>query len=159
MKKIILWAVLFMVTASYQLNACTTAVISGKATLDGRPLLWKHRDADDFNNKIVFENGPRFSYLALINSADPDRHAWAGTNSTGFAIMNSASYNIKPKDDTTKIADLEGYIMKLALGLCVTINDFANMLDTLPRPWGVSANFGIIDAEGGAGYFEVNNYS
>jgi hypothetical protein len=49
--------------------------------------------------------------------------------------------------------------MKLALGSCATITDFAQMLDTLPKPWGVSANFGIIDAKGGAGYFEVNNFS
>lgn len=142
-----------------QVFACTTAIISGRATPDGRPLLWKHRDADDFNNKVVFEVGPRFKYLALINSNDPERHAWAGTNSAGFAIMNSASYNIKPKTDSTKVEDLEGYIMKLALGSCATITDFAQMLDTLPKPWGVSANFGVIDAKGGAGYFEVNNFS
>lgn len=144
--------------AGYHSNACTTAIISGKSTPDGRPLLWKHRDSDNFNNKVVFEVGPRFKYLALVNSNDPDRHAWAGTNSAGFAIMNSASYNIKPRTDSTKIEDLEGYIMKLALGRCATITDFAQMLDTMPKPWGISANFGIIDAKGGAGYFEVNNF-
>ena len=138
---------------------CTTAIISGKATPDGRPLLWKHRDSDEFNNKVVFEVGPRFRYLALINSNDPEHHAWAGTNSAGFAIMNSASYNIKPKTDSTKVEDREGYIMKLALGRCATISDFAQLLDTLPRPWGISANFGVIDAKGGAGYFEVNNFN
>lgn len=142
-----------------QALTCTTAIISGKATPDGRPLLWKHRDANDFNNKVIFEVGPRFKYLALINSSDPEHHAWAGTNSAGFAIMNSASYNIKPKSDSTKVEDMEGYIMKLALGRCATITDFAQMLDTLPKPWGISANFGIIDAKGGAGYFEVNNFS
>jgi hypothetical protein len=139
--------------------ACTTAIISGKVTPDGRPLLWKHRDADNFNNKVVYEVGPRFKYLALINSDDPERHVWAGTNSAGFSIMNSASYNIKPDTDSTIKQDLEGLIMKLALGSCATITDFAQMLDTLPKPWGVSANFGIIDAKGGAGYFEVNNFS
>jgi len=139
--------------------ACTTAIISGKVTPDGRPLLWKHRDADNFNNKVVYEVGPRFKYLALINSDDPERHVWAGTNSAGFSIMNSASYNIKPDTDSTIKQDLEGLIMKLALGSCATITDFAQMLDTLPKPWGVSANFGIIDAKGGAGYFEVKNFS
>lgn len=152
----LLLALILLVAQAF---ACTTAIISGKATPDGRPLLWKHRDADDFNNKVVFEVGPRFKYLALINSSDPERHAWAGTNNAGFAIMNSASYNIKPKTDSSKVEDLEGYIMKLALGSCATITDFAQMLDTLPKPWGVSANFGVIDAKGGAGYFEVNNFS
>ena len=28
------------------LSACTSAVISGKVTPDGRPLLWKNRDTD-----------------------------------------------------------------------------------------------------------------
>ena len=26
---------------------CTSAVVSGRVTPDGRPLLWKHRDASD----------------------------------------------------------------------------------------------------------------
>ncbi|HPV57135.1 MAG TPA: hypothetical protein PKW61_08420 [Tenuifilaceae bacterium] len=72
--------------------------------------------------------------------------------------MNSASYNIIPENDKSTVKDLEGYIMKLALANCSTIKDFANMLDTLPKPWGISANFGIIDAQGGAGYYEANNF-
>ena len=32
---------------------CTSAVVSGRVTPDGRPLLWKHRDASDLNNRIV----------------------------------------------------------------------------------------------------------
>ncbi len=151
--------VLLVLLTAGEVFACTTAIISGKVTPDGRPLLWKHRDSDQFNNKVVYEVGPRFRYLALINSNDPEHHAWAGTNSAGFAIMNSASYNIKPKSDSARVEDLEGLIMKLALGRCATISDFAQMLDTLPKPWGVSANFGIIDAKGGAGFFEVNNYT
>ena len=27
--------------------ACTSAVITGKVTTDGRPLLWKHRDTGE----------------------------------------------------------------------------------------------------------------
>ena len=32
--------------------ACTSAVVSGKATPDGRPLLWKHRDTDFLKNHV-----------------------------------------------------------------------------------------------------------
>ncbi|MGE0077444.1 MAG: hypothetical protein AB7S48_06265 [Bacteroidales bacterium] len=138
--------------------ACTTAVISGKATPDGRPILWKHRDTESFNNKIIYEKGTKYNYLGLINSDDTLHQVWAGTNNVGFSIMNSASYNLIPETDSTAIKDLEGFIMKLALGNCATISDFANLLDTLKKPLGVSANFGIIDARGGAGYFETNNY-
>ncbi|HDP76004.1 MAG TPA: hypothetical protein ENN49_09070 [Bacteroidales bacterium] len=125
MKRYVLLLALILLAA--QAFACTTAIISGKATPDGRPLLWKHRDANDFNNKIVFEAGARFRYLALINSNDPERQAWAGANSAGFAIMNSASYNIKPKTDSTKVGDLEGHIINLAPGRCATITQFAIM--------------------------------
>ena len=72
--------------------------------------------------------------------------------------MNSASYNLKSSDDTTKIADLEGIIMKMALDKCATIDDFEKLLNDLPKPLGVEANFGVIDASGGAAYFETNNF-
>ncbi len=45
-----------------------------------------------------------------------------------------------------------------ALGICATTADFENFLDTLSKPLGVEANFGVIDAKGGAAYYEVNNY-
>lgn len=138
---------------------CTTAIVSGKATPDGRPLLWKHRDTEVFNNKVMYFEGIHYSFIGIVNSQDTLLHVWGGTNSAGFSIMNSASYNIVPKDDSSSKKDLEGYIMRIALGCCATIQDFANMLDTMPKPWGISANFGIIDAYGGAGYYETNNYS
>ena len=46
-----------------------------------------------------------------------------------------------------------------ALSVCRTVADFENLLNTLPRPMGVEANFGVIDAFGGAAYYEVNNHS
>ena len=35
--------------------ACTTAVISGKYTADGRPMIWKLRDSDNFKNKMQLQ--------------------------------------------------------------------------------------------------------
>ena len=37
------------------------------------------------------------------------------------------------------------------------MQDFEHFLDTLPRPMRVEANFGVIDAYGGAAYYETNN--
>ncbi|RPH33841.1 MAG: hypothetical protein EHM93_03245 [Bacteroidales bacterium] len=139
--------------------ACTTAIVSGKATRDGRPLMWKHRDSDSFNNKMMFIKGKRYNFVGLVNSDDKDYQVWGGTNSAGFSIMNSASYNLKPIDDKTEKADQEGFIMRIALEYCATIKDFQNLLDTLPKPLGVEANFGVIDTMGGAAYFETNNFS
>ena len=51
-------------------KACTTAVISGKYTKDGRPLLWKHRDTWALNNSIrQFDDG-KYPYMGLVNSKD-----------------------------------------------------------------------------------------
>ena len=38
-------------------NACTSVIVSGKATPDGRPLMWKHRDTGTRYNHITFEKG------------------------------------------------------------------------------------------------------
>lgn len=77
---------------------CTSAVVSGRATPDGRPLLWKHRDASDLNNRIVrFEAADgQLAFVGVVNGTDTlAREVWTGYNSAGFAVMNTASYNLK----------------------------------------------------------------
>lgn len=146
----------------FRASACTSAIISAGATADGRPLLWKNRDTSATDNKvetIVFTDG-RLSYTALFNASDRDcREAWMGMNINGFAIMNTASYNLKADKVPAKDMDSEGEVMSLALSTCVTVDDFARLLDKLPRPMGVEANFGVIDALGNGAYFETDNYS
>ena len=144
---------------TYGLFACTVAVVSGKCTRDGRPLLWKHRDTDALQNIVIHFTGPRYSFLGLVDADDSLRAGvWVGVNDAGFAIMNSASYNLVLRD-TVALRDQEGILMKRALGECATVADFARMLDALPKPLGVEANFGVIDANGGAVFFEVDNFS
>lgn len=134
-------------------RACTTAVISGAATVDGRPLLWKNRDADDLENQVVFCADGKYGYLGLVNRGDAaGQEIWAGMNEKGFAIMNAASYNLEADADTKA----EGRFMKLALQSCATVVDFQALLEkTNPGGRDVSANFGVIDASGGAAYFEA----
>lgn len=154
---------LSIVVASFvwvsQLEACTTAIISGKSTPDGRPLLFKQRDTPSLHNKLVAFSDGKYKYNGLVNSQDSlGRNVWGGNNSEGFAIMNSASYNLNPKDeDDSKSTD--GIIMKLALQNCKTLSDFEHLLDSLPKPLNVSSNFGVIDAFGGAAYYETGDYS
>lgn len=33
-------------------KACTSAIISGKVTPDGRPIMWKNRDAENLKNCV-----------------------------------------------------------------------------------------------------------
>lgn len=139
--------------------ACTSVIISGKYTKDGRPILWKHRDTDFVHNRIVYIEGKKYSYQGVVNSSDVNNEQiWMGFNSAGFAIMNTASYNINPKEDfENKLKDQEGIVMKLALEQCATLEDFEKFLNELPRPMGVAANFGVIDANGGAAFYETSN--
>lgn len=137
--------------------ACTTAVVSGKYTKDGRPLLWKHRDTWSVNNKIVQFDDGKYIYIGLVNSKDTlGKYIWIGYNETGFAIMNSASYNLN--NDTIKQSGMEGSIMKKALQTCATVDDFEKLLKKLSKPTRLEANFGVIDGKGGAAYFEVSNF-
>jgi hypothetical protein len=151
--------VLVIISGVNIVKACTTAIVSGKASKDGRPLLLKNRDSDELNNKLMYFNDGKYSYMGIVNSKDKEgKEVWGGFNSAGFAIMNSASYNLK-RNDTTKLTDREGVIMKEALKVCATIADFEKFLNSFPKPLGVEANFGVIDAEGGACYFETGNFS
>lgn len=141
---------------------CTSAIIGPKASASGRPLLWKHRDTSAIDNKIEYipaKDGAH-GYVALFNADDRDlEQAWMGMNDAGFAIMNTASYNIKNDKVPNSEMDREGYVMTIALRSCRTIADFEKLLEQLPRPMGVEANFGVIDATGNGAFFETNNDS
>lgn len=151
-------SLLFIVAALVApgLQACTTAIVSGKATKDGRSLLWKNRDSEDIHNQVVLCTDGRYPYLGVVNQGDAGGlQIWSGVNAAGFAIMNNASYNLSNKgEDTTQ----EGTFMKLALQTCATVEEFQALLTrTNLGGRGVSANFGVIDAKGGAAYFETDD--
>ena len=159
MKKVIL-----TILATFAVNgvfACTSAIIAGKNTANGRPLLWKHRDTGEENNKVerIPAKDGNLEYVALYNASDKEcNEAWMGYNSAGFAIMNTASYNLKNDTISANRMDKEGIFMTRALQVCKDMNDFKVFIDTLSRPMFVEANFGVIDALGNGGYFETNNY-
>lgn len=145
-----------------QAEACTSAIVAASATPDGRPLLWKHRDTSTIDNKVEYipSVDGSFAYVALFNANDRrNEQAWIGMNDVGFAIMNTASYNIKDDKVPQKKMDREGYVMTIALKSCRSVDDFAHLLESLPRPMGVEANFGVIDASGNGAFFETNNHS
>ena len=136
--------------------ACTSFIISGKATPSGRPMMFKHRDTDCLDNRIAYFQGDKYAFIGLMNAPTLDGEVWSGVNEAGFCIMNTASYNLR-EDSLECQMDREGELMYHALANCATIADFEAWLETYPQPWGVEANFGIIDAQGGAAYFEMNN--
>lgn len=138
------------------LHACTSFIISGKATPSGKPLMFKHRDTGELNNRIAHFQGEKYAFIGLMNSPMLDGEVWSGMNEAGLCIMNTASYNLR-EDSLDCQMDREGELMYHALAHCATIADFEAWIETYPKPWGVEANFGIIDAQGGAAYYEMNN--
>ena len=127
MKKILIFLSIFTFGIIVESIACTSAIITGKITPDGRPLLWKHRDTGEDNNRIQFFKGKKYDFLGLVNSPDTSGIVWAGTNSAGFSIINTASYNLK--EDDLKNMDMEGVLMFEALSQCKNLEDFEKFLN------------------------------
>lgn len=152
--------ILFALLNTVNSFACTSVIVSAKVTANRCPIMIKNRDTGEMNNRIEYFKGPVYSFIGLVNSPYNGKgEVWSGTNSAGFGIMNTASYNIKEEDGVSySEMDKEGEVMYKALGVCRNLADFEYFLDTLSKPYLVESNFGVIDAEGGAAYYEVNNY-
>lgn len=163
------FVLLFLVGISIPSYACTSVIVSGKYTKDGKAVMFKHRDSDCQDVRVEYFTGEKYRMMCLVNAdwrTNPmakvplgTREAWGGENETGFAIMNTATYDLKDDDVPAEMMDGEGILMYRALEICATLEDFEHFLDTLSRPMRVEANFGVIDNKGGAAYYEVNNHS
>ena len=157
MKKTVITILLAL--AAVPALACTSVIVSGKVRADGRPVMMKHRDTKHLTNDIQWFQGEKYAFIGLVNTDEPfDKQVWAGTNSAGFSIMNTATYDLKEDDVPAEKMDREGYLMYRALEICATVADFEHFIDTLSKPMGVEANFGVIDAQGGAVYYEMDNW-
>jgi hypothetical protein len=131
---------------------CSVGVAAGTATADGRPLLWKNRDAVARDNVITAFRDGRFPYVALCN-ARATREVWGGANAAGFCIMNSVSRDLAQGSED---GPGNGAFMKLALQRCATVAEFEALLrETADGGRRTRANFGVIDAVGGAAIFET----
>lgn len=151
---------LMLLPLAQEVAGCTSAIVGCSRGADGRWLLWKHRDSGHPDNyvKAFAATDSTLAYVALFNAADTlAREAWIGFNSAGFAIMNTASYNIPAPSKGW--ADREGLVMSDALRRCRSVSDFMQLLQEIPRPRGVQANFGVIDAQGHGAYFETDDYN
>ncbi len=72
---------------------CTIGVASGKATADGRPLVWKTRDNSSApNNEVYFNTYYKYNFVSVITAGGTD--SWMGVNEKGFAILNSVSSDL-----------------------------------------------------------------
>ena len=139
--------------------ACSSMIVSAAASANGRPMIWKNRDTGAEGNYLHRVEAPgRIGYVGLFNDADTlcTDEAWMGVNDAGFAIINTVAYNLAPNDPAW--TDREGFVMARALQTCRSVDDFAALLDSLPRPMGLRTCFGVLDAEGRGAYFETDDY-
>jgi len=140
-------------------HACTTVIISGKSTKDGRPLIWKNRDTGRLDNKLAYCTDGKHAFAGVFDVADTaETDCFMGSNDAGFCIINTASYNLKYASYPGKM-DKEGVLMRQALATCATLKDFEALLAETSGKRGVEANFGVIDAQGGAAYYETDPYA
>lgn len=132
-------------------EGCTIGVASGRATTDGRPLVWKTRDASAVDNMVYYNTSYNHHFIAVI-SAGATAYSWMGVNEKGLAILNSASSDLPSGSSGMG----NGSIMTHALGNCVTVAEFEALLE-LTNSTGrqTQANFGVIDTTGAAAIFET----
>lgn len=151
-------AIAVLLLIAWPASACTTVIVSSKASATGRPLLWKQRDSSagfNYLDHFPAKDG-NYSYTGIVNTADTRKESlWCGTNEKGFSIMNSMSYGLSPI--ITDDRPYEGMVMKKALETCADIDEFEVFINSLEKPNGLESNFGVIDAHGGAAYFEVHD--
>jgi len=166
MKKFLLTFLTFVV--SLTAFPCTSMLVSGRRTPDGRPLLLKNRDTDNLRNYVLSMQGEKYRFMGMCADSDKKHGSvWSGHNEAGFAIINTAAYNLNGEgtDHSTQIPSKsrkgvhlsdEGYIMRQALAKCATLSEFEQFLDTVTHV-DIDANFGVIDAQGNGAYYEVGN--
>ncbi|MEX0715651.1 MAG: peptidase C45 [Planctomycetaceae bacterium] len=135
-------------------RACTTGVVSGKATVDGRPILWKNRDTAKRDNQVVLLQGAKFRYLGVVDAGSRGS-IWMGVNEAGFCIENSV---VRDLPGGNKSGPGNGPFMKRALATCATVEEFEELLEsTNDNGRTTKSNFGVIDAQGGAAIFEASH--
>jgi hypothetical protein len=130
---------------------CTIAVISGRATVDGRPLLWKNRDVTNQDNFLRYGQGGRYAFLGLVEPGPFDK-VWAGLNSAGLAIVNAVSTDLDGSSESEN-----GVFIKRVLEECATVRDVELLLTATNGQRKTMANFGVIDALGEGAIFEAGN--
>ena len=133
---------------------CTTVVVSGSATVDGRPLLWKNRDWSDRDNKLAYLADGPVAAVAIVKPGN-SASAYMGVNEKGFAIEQSDSSDL---EGTSAAANAR--FLRYALLHCSTLTEFEMLLARTNGPGReTKGNYGVIDATGAAAMFELGNHT
>lgn len=134
------------------LEECTIGVASARATKDGRPMIWKTRDTDSYDNTVALITSFPIPFLAVIDAGDR-QNSWMSMNAHGFSILNSVAYDLSGGSSGLG----NGTLMALASGTCATVAQFQHLLDsTNSKGRRTAANFAVMDSTGAAAIFETS---
>ena len=150
----------FLLADAFSCHACTSVIISGKITEDGRPIMWKNRDSSgEEQNMMMYFKGQKYGFVGIVHpNLTKPKSVWGGVNSQGLCIMNTLSFNVTVQPAEGKASSGNGRIQYEALSRCRDMAEFEELLASLPQPTGLSANLGVIDAKGNCAYFECHGY-
>ena len=149
----------FLFADIYVSYACTSVIISGKVTEDGRPIMWKNRDSGGGQNMMMFIKGKKYDFVGVVApGVTKPQSVWGGVNSAGLCIMNTMSYNVNIRSAEGRTSSGNGNIQYDALSNCKDMDEFEAYLKALKQPTGLTTNLGVIDAKGNCAYFECHNY-
>lgn len=135
------------------LEGCTIGVAAGAAASDGRPLLWKTRDAEHPDNEVRWSDADPFAFVAVFNAGGTS--PWMGVNERGFAIVNANSLDLPGTGSSGN-----GAFMRGALAHCATVADFERLLDSTNETGRrTQAHFAAIDSTGAAALYEAGGFA
>lgn len=145
---------------------CTIAVVSGKITNDGRPLLFKTRDErDEYRQEVKYfkpKADEKYGHMSVVkwgfsrgNNLYPDVINGAGINDAGLIITNTTVSGINPVNEIT---NSNMYLLNYAISHCKNLLEFEDLLNrwhTIRKFSTVNGNFALVDNEGGAAIYEI----
>lgn len=147
---------LFLLTWSYA-EACSSAIVSPRASKEGCVMLWKHRDQTATQDTRIahFDDG-KYAYTALVNSYHAKRYTvYGGINEVGFGIISTATKNLNRADSDSNPPVHNHSLMTTALRECATVEQFEALLATYKRAKDFQSNIGVGDSSGCGAYFEI----
>ena len=150
----------FLTVGVTEMPACTSVIVSGRVTADGRPLMLKVRDQSDAkrNTTVEFFEGEIYDFLGMVGDAatphDRIKGFVGGYNTAGFCIMSLTAHGF-PLDT----AKHKGGVMTYALSHCGSVEEFDEYVSGYVKTHVVISNIGVIDAKGGAAYYEFGGHT
>ena len=142
---------------SYNADACTAVVVSGKHNASGRALMIKVRDSDNVTDMKSFK-GPKYDFFGqtanLDKTVEEIKGVVSGSNTAGLCVASLTPGKGFPCD-TVKNKMSGGKLNFRALGNCADLAEFEEMLKGLLKTRYVVAHIAALDAKGHAAMYEV----